>query len=372
MAYLRKWMALLLAVSLLAACNATPSPDIPPLFVSQKPVDESRMLITVSVDEVQILKGVGDPIGKGELRFLIIGADTTGKSSGIYCPGDKPISVQTMQVIKSPCLFGANFDEQSVGNGVLFMFIALDEDKSSLPVDLSYEVALNGLAYGLEKLLEARKIVEGATSGPVAIGIDILVSYVGGKVKDWIQQADVIGSQGVYLSRSDNWKAGQQFDITSGDGGLRLVYRVTQSSSVHPPSKPQVSPSIASPTFISIQASPASQANVLKDPKDFANWYFTTLWTDRDYQNIWDNYLTATFQGHASPGGYQEFKDWWGSVDKIDIISIDVVQNDGKSAWIHVKLTFHLSDGRTLSNREYDYDLTFNSNRNTWMFDYHY
>ena len=116
---------------------------------------------------------------------------------------------------------------------------------------------------------------------------------------------------------------------------------------------------------------PTPTSTVIYEPQDFAQWYFTTVWRDRNYSTLWENYLTTSFQNHSSSGNFKDYADWWGSVKKIDIKSIDVIENDGQSAWIHIKMTFYLNDGRVLSNREYDYDLIFNSDHNTWMFDYH-
>ena len=87
---------------------------------------------------------------------------------------------------------------------------------------------------------------------------------------------------------------------------------------------------------------------------------------------MWDNYLTSSFQSHASNGDYNSYVEWWGSITRTEVNSIDVIENDSKSAWIHVNVTFYMKDGRILHNREYDYDLTYNQNKNTWMFDYHY
>jgi hypothetical protein len=109
----------------------------------------------------------------------------------------------------------------------------------------------------------------------------------------------------------------------------------------------------------------------LTDPRRFGEWFFTDLWTVRDFRNLWDNYLTPQYQFNASPSGFQEWADWWISVRQIDIHSVDVLRDDGHNATIHVKVTFHVNDGRVLNNREYYYDLVFNSLRKTWMFDYH-
>lgn len=130
-----------------------------------------------------------------------------------------------------------------------------------------------------------------------------------------------------------------------------------------PPTLPPPSPV---PTFTAVP----TQQPALNDPAQFARWYFNELWTTRDYPTIWNTYLTPSFQSNASPGGYNEFVSWWSSVSKIDVLSVQVLQNDGHYASIRVQITFYLGNGSVLSNRTYDYNLTYNSQSGTWMFDY--
>ena len=374
-----KKLFVLLIVSALVACSQTPNGnDAPPLFIMEQPTSGDHSFINFSVDEIKILGGTGDPIGMGEFRLLIIGSDTDGRSSGTYCPGNEPIKFRTGDVISSPCLFTVGFDENKVGDGVFLMVIVVDEDESSLGADLTYEIITNKLSEALGQAIGKNILKVGTKSTPITIAASILLSFTAGKVKSWVEKADLIGVQGVFLSRSDNWSADKQTTVTSADSGIQFSYTITRSTTNQPtlPVPPTKNP----PTQIPPTQPPATSAPTprptdkpaLSDPSDFAYWYFNSLWTDRDYQTIWNTYLTPSFQSHASPGGYKEFTDWWDSVNKIDINSIDVIENDGQSAWIRVNVTFYLKDGRTLNNRTYDYDLTYNNNKNTWMFDYHY
>jgi hypothetical protein len=107
----------------------------------------------------------------------------------------------------------------------------------------------------------------------------------------------------------------------------------------------------------------------LSNPGDFGRWYFTAVWQNRNYEYLWTLW-TSRAQAKASPGGYKEFTTWWGSMDRVDISSVNVLNNDGKYASIQVIVTFHIHDGRVLQDRKYSYDLIFDANRNTWMFDY--
>ena len=56
-------------------------------------------------------------------------------------------------------------------------------------------------------------------------------------------------------------------------------------------------------------------------------------------------------------------------MERVDVNSVDVLQNDGSNALVRVHLTFHMKDGRLVENQVYDYDLLYDSSRRTWMFD---
>ncbi len=105
-------------------------------------------------------------------------------------------------------------------------------------------------------------------------------------------------------------------------------------------------------------------------PEEFVFWYFNALWQQRNYEDLWNNFLTASFQNHSSSNNFNEYVKWWKTVNRIDINGIEIVQKKGISAWIRVNVNFYLNDGRVLNNREYDYSLVFDTAKRIWMFDY--
>ena len=108
----------------------------------------------------------------------------------------------------------------------------------------------------------------------------------------------------------------------------------------------------------------------LRNPDGFMRWYFGEVWRGRDYQDLWDNYLTPSFKTRTGSGSYEDYVAWWSSVERVDINSVEVIQNDGTRAWVRVNVTFTMMDGRVVANQEYDYDLLYDPNQGTWMFDY--
>ena len=93
------------------------------------------------------------------------------------------------------------------------------------------------------------------------------------------------------------------------------------------------------------------------------------MWNERDYQNLWDNYLTASFKANVGSGLFGDYVFWWDSVERVDIHAVDVLENNGIDAWVRLDLTFHMKDGRVVQNQVYEYDFLFDSSRGTWMFD---
>lgn len=108
----------------------------------------------------------------------------------------------------------------------------------------------------------------------------------------------------------------------------------------------------------------------LNDPEGFARWYFTAVWQQRNYQDLWDNYMTPSFKSRTGSGSFEDYTTWWSSVERVDVHSVQVMQNDGTHAWIRVNVTFIMRDGRIVSNQQYDYDLLYDPTRQSWMFDY--
>jgi hypothetical protein len=136
---------------------------------------------------------------------------------------------------------------------------------------------------------------------------------------------------------------------------------------------PSVTPSptlyVPPPAMPTATEMPNSSTDQLSDPDQFIRWYFDAVWQERDYENLW-TFLTPSFKKHATPSGFKEYTDWWESVEQVDLLSVDVLKNNGKRASIQATLTFYLRNGKILSKGQYSYDLVYDADRQTWMFDY--
>lgn len=143
--------------------------------VSPSPVAAEQNFINFNIDFVKILGKSGDPIGEGEFRLLIVGADTTGRSSGMFCPGHKPIKISTgAKTVTSPCLFSLSFDEKKVGDSI---FTGHGADAKSFAfgaLSTFYELVTQKLGESLGKAAVKGLLKLGLKSAPVTIPIAIL------------------------------------------------------------------------------------------------------------------------------------------------------------------------------------------------------
>lgn len=137
-----------------------------------------------------------------------------------------------------------------------------------------------------------------------------------------------------------------------------------------PPHRQPTRPTTPTPSVAFQTQQPQQPAVGLQDPAEFARWYFGAVWQQRNYQDLWDNYLTPSFKTNVGSGSFEDYVTWWNSVERIEIHSVDVMRHEGTYAWVRVNVTFYMKDGRIVSGQQYDYDLFYDANRGTWMFDY--
>lgn len=111
-------------------------------------------------------------------------------------------------------------------------------------------------------------------------------------------------------------------------------------------------------------------ATGLQDPEAFIRWYFDAVWRQRNYQELWDNYLTPSYKANVGSGVFADYVGWWESVERVEIQSVSVLQNNAGQAMVRVYASFVMRDGRVVPSQPYDYDLLYDASRGTWMFDY--
>lgn len=229
---LRYMFSVLLAIAILPF-NGIPSAAASFTRADQRAVTNNY--VNLYIDEVKILGNIGDLTGRGEFRLIVLASDSSGKSSGMFCPAGSPLKMSKGDTVYSPCLLAISFDEAKVSDEVYLTVMVVDEDKSTLPTELSYEAASSYLGTAFGKAVKKGLLKVGAAklakSTPFTFTVSVLFDLLTGKIKEWIQKADVIGSQGIYLTRKDSWAEDKTTTIKSNDGGIQITYTIVHTSS---------------------------------------------------------------------------------------------------------------------------------------------
>lgn len=364
--------------SLLSSCGSAPTPT--PIVVVPNQVSgnlPSQSYVNILISSVGFNGSVSNLGDTGNLQLIMVTSDDSGHADALTCPYGTTIQVHKGDTL-NPCRAGLAYPADVLQGNLYVILIAMDVKDNSAVTGVTVDAVASALAFGLVQLIKAgadigEKNVEAPEVAVGAFVVDKVISLVGSKVKDYLQNNYMIGGQTFIVPGNSNWNNGQQISANSTNGQVTFNFTIRASSTAAGQiveAAPAAPTAIIPPaTEVSNNMANSSEEEHFSDPADFARWYFTAVWQDRNYNYLW-TLSTPSFQSAASTGGYSEFTSWWSSVDKVDISSISVAQNDGNYASIHVVVTFHLHDGRLLLNRKYDYDLVYSSDRQTWMFDY--
>src|ERR1700690_4561742 len=147
--------------------------------------------------------------------------------------------------------------------------------------------------------------------------------------------------------------------------GLVLVGAAILAYFYVPSATPQGGPTVPPIT------PPVPTTTPIPDPEAFVRSYFNGLWQSRNYDFLWNSYLTPKFQAAAAPRGLQDFIQNWNKVQKIDINSVSISRQSDTSASTTVNLTFYYKNGNVSPDNPLTYDLTYNPSLATWQFDVH-
>jgi hypothetical protein len=114
-----------------------------------------------------------------------------------------------------------------------------------------------------------------------------------------------------------------------------------------------------------------TKTSSIPDPEVFLRSYFNELWQIRDYQYMWDHYLTPHFKAAVAPKGFDDYAKTWNRIQEIDIESVGISRHSDTWASAKVILTFHMQDGSIVADQTFNWDLTYNPDVTTWQFDIH-
>ncbi len=374
-----KWfgrsLQILCAISLLAtSCGgASQPPAVPPQPIS----DSTGEFLNIQINYVGFEGPIGDTDGTGELQLITIVSDENGHSDALICPYGAIIEIQSGDLI-NPCNAVISYPQNIVGDNLYIMMIAVDNDDTGVLGDVTSGVVSTGLAFGLKEAIASAGL---ATTGsaPVVIGflaLDAVIGFAGGKVQEYFENSDVIGSQSFILSKTKDWNNNNPVVAKSEDGDVEFSFVIQQSATAGDQQANSASPvptTIPKPTSTKAinQPAPTSRPKAtatlsMQDPETFVRAYFRSVTVARDYEHTW-NLLTNGFKEKNDPGGFSEYVDFWNKIDSVDLNSIDFYEHTSTSAKCAVNITFHANS--TSQTVDVKYHLVYNANRKTWLFE---
>lgn len=109
------------------------------------------------------------------------------------------------------------------------------------------------------------------------------------------------------------------------------------------------------------------------DPGQFIRNYYNGI-NNREYEKTWSMLSDHFKQEHhcCNPDGTYQIEpyiEWWNTVRKIDVISVQEISSNENSANVAIWLRFYYKDGRVVE-ANYKYGLISNPNSNSWLIDY--
>ena len=99
-------------------------------------------------------------------------------------------------------------------------------------------------------------------------------------------------------------------------------------------------------------------------PRDFIEKHYSDL-NNRNYYSTW-NYLTAQFQNKSK--SFDDYKDWWDSVERTEIGQIQVLKQTSSTALLDVQLTYVMKTGKVYQDPRSRIYLVWDEYANSWVF----
>lgn len=146
------------------------------------------------------------------------------------------------------------------------------------------------------------------------------------------------------------------------------VIVITATSAPRASARPvtlKATPTEISPTPTKINPTTVSSPLTLEE---FIRAYYEAI-NNRDYDYTW-TLLSDEFQANAhgpSQGGYQGYVDFWNTVNEVEILEINIIQQNDSSATVFIRANYHYKAGYTTTSKSNFY-FVFDKKRNTWLF----
>jgi hypothetical protein len=119
---------------------------------------------------------------------------------------------------------------------------------------------------------------------------------------------------------------------------------------------------------IALQTNPEIDQNDGFSPAtQFVRDYYNTI-SRGDYESAW-NMLTDNFKTNRNKEGYGPYSDWWRTVDRVEVISVNVTNQNSQRASMYVELRYYFKNGNVDTYDLMSFTVIYSPTRNDWMID---
>ncbi|GAB1543665.1 hypothetical protein NUACC21_63410 [Scytonema sp. NUACC21] len=107
-----------------------------------------------------------------------------------------------------------------------------------------------------------------------------------------------------------------------------------------------------------------SQKTPAPSPIEFIETYYDAV-DKNQFDRAWEM-LTPQFQKQVPKSGYLEFKQWWSSVDKVDVQSVSLVSQTDNMAIVTIQIAYVIRN-RYIKEKLQQFTLIWNSSIKNWQ-----
>jgi serine/threonine protein kinase len=182
------------------------------------------------------------------------------------------------------------------------------------------------------------------------------------QLQDWHKAVLAGGGFGLILLVAGIW-----FIQSRSEPPAAIIPSVAVPSNSSVDTTPSPQPT-SQPTSENITASPSPSSN--SDPNQISpdisliNHY--KLIQNKQLDESWND-LSPSFQGNDLAKGLKEYKEWWNSVDRVDIGAMEILEKSPNRAVVKANLSYQLRGGRTLADKKKYLYLIWENGK--WMID---
>jgi len=112
-------------------------------------------------------------------------------------------------------------------------------------------------------------------------------------------------------------------------------------------------------------SAPTFTPTVIPPAPDAVNFYYSQVSAD-NFELTW-NLLSDSYKATVNATGYEPYRVYWSSVDRVTVEGTRTVYDDGRTAVIIVDLTYYYHDGRVIQANSREIDLIYDTQRQTWL-----